>query len=102
MAGNSIKVNTDQVSQAASALESLNKQLTEELAASKAVIDGLASVWEGEAAERTISAFNEFATKYFQSYEDVITGYVQFLRTNVEQGYAETETVNVNLAETFR
>ena len=102
MAGNSITINTDQVSQIASKLEALNKRLTEELQNSKSTIDQLSNIWEGEAAQATISSFDEFAAKYFQQYEDVITQYVQFLRINVEQGYMDTETQNIGLADAFK
>lgn len=102
MAGNSIRVNTDQVAQIATNLENLNKRLTEELTNSKATVDQLANIWEGEAAQATISSFDEFAAKYFQNYEDVITQYVQFLRTNIEQGYFDTETQNIGLADAFK
>lgn len=50
MAGNSIRVNTDQVSQVATNIENLNKRLTEELTNGKATVDQLANIWEGEAA----------------------------------------------------
>lgn len=102
MAGNSIGINTDQVAQIATNLENLNKRLTEELNNGKATIDQLANIWEGEAAQATISSFDEFAGKFFKNYEDVITQYVQFLRTNVEQGYFETETQNIALADAFK
>ena len=102
MAGNSIRVNTDQVAQIATNIENLNKRLTEELNNSKATIDHLANIWEGEAAQATISSFDEFAAKFFKSYEDVLTQYVQFLRTNIEQGYFETETQNIALADAFK
>ena len=102
MAGNNSTVSTDQVAQIASSLESLNKRLTEELMNSKHTIEQLANVWEGEASQATISSYNEFASKYFQNYEDVITQYVQFLRTNVEQGYFDTETQNIGLADAFK
>lgn len=102
MAGNSIRVNTDQVEQIASNLERLNKRLTEELTNSKVTVDQLGNIWDGEAAQATISAFDEFAAKYFQNYEDIITQYVQFLRTNVSQGYFETETQNIGLADAFK
>lgn len=102
MAGNSIRVNTDQVAQIATNIENLNKRLTEELTNSKTTIDQLANVWEGEAAQATISSFDEFAAKYFQNYEDVITQYVQFLRSNIEQGYFDTETQNISLADAFK
>ena len=51
MAGNSIRVSTDQVAQIATNIENLNKRLTEELTNSKATVDQLANVWEGEAAQ---------------------------------------------------
>lgn len=102
MAGNSIRVNTDQVAQIASNIETLNKRLSEELTNSKQTVDNLANVWEGEASRATISSFDEFAAKYFQNYEDVITQYVQFLRTNIEQGYFDTETQNIGLADAFK
>ena len=102
MAGNSIRVNTDQVAQIATNLENLNKRLTEELTNSKNTIDQLANLWEGEAAQATISSFDEFAAKYFQNYENIIAQYVQFLRTNVEQGYFDTETQNIGLADAFK
>lgn len=102
MAGNSIRVNTDQVAQIATNIENLNKRLTEELTNSKAVIDNLSKIWQGEDAEATISNYDEFATKYFQKYEDVITQYVNFLRVNVESGYFDTITANIGLADAFK
>ena len=102
MAGNSIRVNTDQVAQIATNLENLNKQLTDTLNNSKQTIDQLKNIWQGEAAEATISSFEEFASKFFQQYEDVIASYVRFLRTNVENGYFETETANIGIADAFK
>ena len=102
MAGNSIRVNTDQVAQIATNIENLNKRLTEELTNSKTTVDQLANIWEGEASQATISSFDEFAAKYFQNYEDILTQYVQFLRMNIEQGYFDTETQNINLADAFK
>ena len=102
MAGNSIRVNTDQVAQIATNIENLNKRLSEELTNSKATVDQLANIWEGEASQNTIAAFDEFAAKYFQNYDDIITQYVQFLRTNIGQGYTDTETQNIGLADAFK
>jgi len=102
MAGNSIRTDTDQVLQIASSLEGLNRDLSNELKNSKQTIDGLADIWQGEAARATITAFDSFSAKYFQTYEDVITQYVKFLRTNVAAGYEETETANIGLADAFK
>lgn len=57
---------------------------------------------KGEAAQATISSFDEFAAKYLQNYEAVITQYVQFFRTNTEQGYFDTEIQNISLADAFK
>lgn len=102
MAGNFVRVNTDQVGQIASNLEKLNKRLREELERSKSIVNDLKNVWSGEAANETISSFNEFANKYFQTYEDILQNYVNFLRTNVEQGYFDTEVANISLADAFK
>lgn len=101
MAGNSIKISTDQVLQIAGNIENLNKRLTEELNNSKVTVNQLANIWEGEAAQATISSFDEFSSKYFQNYEDIITQYVKFLRS-VAQGYEDTEAQNIGLADAFK
>jgi WXG100 family type VII secretion target len=101
MAGQ-IKVNTDQVAQIASDIEGLNNKLREQLQSTQTTIKNLSSTWEGEASSATISSFEEFASKYFQNYYDIIDGYVKFLRTNVESGYFETETSNASLADAFK
>ncbi len=101
MAGQ-IKVNTDQVGQIATTIEGLNKDLKESLENSKKIVNDLGNTWEGEASQATISSFNEFANKYFQNYYDIIDNYVKFLRTNVDAGYFETETVNTNLSDAFK
>lgn len=102
MAGNSITVNTEQVEQIANSIEGLNTRLREELDNCKATIDNLKNIWEGDASRETIASFDEFATKYFQNYQDIITQYVKFLRTNVAQGYFDTETQNIGLADAFK
>ena len=102
MAGTGITISTDKVTQVADNLDSLNRQLTEELNETKAAIDSLRNVWSGEAADATISSYDEFASKFFQNYQDVITQYVKFLKTNIAQGYFDVETQNVSLADAFK
>lgn len=97
-----IRINTDEVLQTATEVENLNKQLQEELKNSEKIIKNLSNVYEGEAATATISAYEEFANKYFQDYYDVIDQYVKFLRNSVVENYEETETVNKSLADGFK
>lgn len=101
MAGQ-IKVNTAQVAEIANTISGLNDRLKEKLQESQATIKSLSSTWQGEAADATIQAFDGFAVKYFDNYYDVIDSYVKFLRTNVENGYFETETANTNIADAFK
>lgn len=102
MAGNSIRISTDQVEGIATELENLNNRLEETLTNSKNTIDNLQNIWTGEAAQETISSFDSFAGKYFQSYKDIIQQYVTFLRQNVAAGYLQTENANINLASAFK
>lgn len=97
-----IQINTDQVSEIAGAIETLNKKLTDELNASRDLFTTLGNSWSGEAYESSKSAYNEFATKYFQTYYDIIDNYVKFLRTNVSRGYFDVETTNTSLSDAFK
>lgn len=102
MAGNSERVSTDQVGAIANEIDTINHQLSDKLKECKQTFDNLSGIWQGEAAQTSIQNFDAFANKYFQTYEDVIDGYVKFLRVNVEQGYVETETSNVGLADAYK
>lgn len=102
MAGNSIRISTDQVTQIAQTIENLNNKLTDELNNSRNVVQQLSTIWQGEAAQTTIDSYNAFAEKYFQNYADVIKQYVTFLRKNVAQDYSGTEIDNIGLGETLK
>ncbi|OCA87675.1 hypothetical protein A8F94_07415 [Bacillus sp. FJAT-27225] len=101
MAGH-IKVNTAQVADIANTIERLNTQLADELKTSQSTVKNLTNTWEGEAAQATVSSYDQFAAKFFQQYYDILDSYVKFLRMNVDQGYFETETANTNLADAFK
>ncbi|MBR6222589.1 MAG: WXG100 family type VII secretion target [Lachnospiraceae bacterium] len=100
--GNSITVNTDQVKSIADKMDEINKKLREELDKTKVTIDGLANIWQSEAARATIDSYDKFAQNYFQLYEDVMKQYSNFLRTNVQQGYESIENDNIRLADVFK
>lgn len=102
MPGQSIRVSTDQVAQIANEIEALNKRLSEELKECSNTMHSLRNIWTGKAADTTIQSFDQFASKFFQKYEDVITQYVKFLRTNVDQAYTAVENANIKLGESFK
>lgn len=97
-----LTLNTDQVLQIASEIDSLNKQLTDELEKSKNIINSLSNTYQGEASNAVREAYNSFATKYFQNYQDVINQYVQFLKINVAEGGENVEIQNIKLADQFK
>lgn len=97
-----ITISTDEVASIASGIETLNRQLLDTLNESQETIKKLGNAWTGEAYQETLKVYTTFAAKYFQTYHDVIDSYVKFLRTNVDAGYVETETANINLADSFK
>ena len=97
-----ITIDSEQVLGIASQIESDNQQLQQLLNDSKANVDSLSSYWTGKAADDTRSSYDTFASKFFQTYYDVLNQYVKFLRTNVAAQYEQTEQVNIQLADAFK
>ena len=97
-----ITLSTDQVREIASALNALNLKLRDTLNESQAEINALGRNWTGEAYEATKAAFDSFAQKYFQQYQDLIDNYVRFLNTNVADAYDTVENSATQLADAFR
>ena len=101
MANTAIKIDVEQILAIASQLESDNGELKRLLEESKSTIDGLASVYTGQAAEETRSSYDAFANKFFQNYYDVLDQYVKFLR-NAAEDYSSAEITNTRLADAFK
>lgn len=101
--GDRVVVDFDAVGETANQLDQLKQQMSELLNKSQQTIDGLVSngIWTGEAANKTIEAYDNFANKYFKNYELVIQNHIQFLRNSVQQGYWETETQNIGIGSQF-
>ncbi len=95
-------VDTAQVRQIASELEKLNTRLSEELKQAKATVSNYGNIYKGEASNATVAAFEGFAAKYFQTYEDIIKQYVNFLRRNIAEGYEQVEKANTSLADNLK
>ncbi len=101
MAGE-IRITTEEVELSATSIETLNNKLNDKLVEAQNAIKTLGSTWQGEAYDATLMAFNTFAGKYFETYKELVSNYVVFLREKVAQGYFSTETKNINLAEQFK
>lgn len=94
-----MKITPEEVMSYASQIRNLNSQLGEILNSTKTQITSLRGSWTGEAAEATITAFNGFANKYFNNYQQMIDNYAQFLEKNVAESYSQTQKINTKLAE---
>jgi WXG100 family type VII secretion target len=102
MASTGITIDSNEVMSIAGRIESDNNSLRDLLNDSKSTVDSLASLWTGKASEDTRAAYDSFANKFFQQYQDTLNEYVAFLRRNVAELYTETEGTNVQLADAFK
>jgi len=102
MAMTGITIDSNEVLAISSRIESDNNQLRDLLNDSKATVDSLSSMWTGSASDETRAAYDSFANRFFQYYQDVLNQYVTFLRRNVAEQYTDTENVNTQLADAFR
>lgn len=97
-----ITLDTNEVLAIASRIENDNNQLRELLNGSKATVDGLSAFWTGRASDETRAAYESFANRFFQQYQEILNQYVVFLRRNVAEQYQETESINTQLADAFK
>jgi len=97
-----INLSTDEILAIAGQLETDNKALDSLLADGKKTIDDLIpGLWSGEAAEAVKAANDSFATKYHQTYYDVLDQYVKLLKTQIPDSYIATENYAKGLAANF-
>lgn len=86
-----LKIDTQTIRSTAATIFAQNEALFETLIASQTTVQSLGSVWTGAASEATISAYDTFAAKYFESYREMLDQYVKFLTNIAGAGYEQTE-----------
>lgn len=96
-----IKINTGAIENAASDITTINNQILDTLARSRAQVQSLSSSWSGPAAEATISAFLAFETKYSQKYRGMLNDYSNFLKNVAAGNYKDNEEKGTQLADTM-
>lgn len=94
-----ITIDPNEVMSIASNMASLNQDLKEKLESTQKKVNSLADVWTGTAASSTIDSFNSFASKYYETYYDLIDQYVIFLKRNVAEAYPEIDAQIAKLGE---
>lgn len=101
MSGNNERISTDQVLAIANELDTYNKRLNELTSEGKGFFEALSSRWTGEASQKSFDNFSNFANRYKELHEKTLNSYIEFLKVNVSQGYEETESDNINLADAY-
>lgn len=97
-----LKINTDAAITAADNIKLYNTQIRDGFSDVQAAVTRLDNCWEGAAATVAISKFNEMKSKFLDARYSVLDNYVNFLLQQVGEGYTQTETVNVSLADQFK
>lgn len=101
MPGNNERISTDQVLAIANELDTYNKRLNELTSDGKGFFEALTTHWTGEASQKSFENFSNFANRYKELHEKTLNSYIEFLKVNVSQGYEETESDNINLADAY-
>lgn len=101
MSGNNERISADQVLAIANELDIYNKRLNEITLDGKGFFVALLNHWTGEASQKSFENFSNFADRYKDLHEKTLNSYIDFLKVNVSQGYEETESININLADAY-
>ncbi len=97
-----IKVDTGAVTTAAINIRKINNTIQNDFATVETAVSKMDSSWDGAAATKAISSFNDTKLKFFEARYTVIDNYATLLSTQVGSGYVATETKNYNLADEFK
>ena len=97
-----LKVNAEQVIATANKIKNLNDQMRESFSNVQNAITKLDGSWNGSAATNAIGKFNSIKNSYCDARYNVVDNFVGFLYQQVGEGYTQTETVNISLADQFK
>lgn len=97
-----LKINTDAAVTAAGNIKLYNTQMRDGFSDVQTAITQLDNVWESPAATAAIGKFNEIKSKFATNRYNVLDNYANFLLQQVSEGYTQTETVNISLADQFK
>lgn len=102
--GSTIQVNTTAVRNAVTTLNTLNNDMDSSFSSVTKAISNLDSNWDGSAASKAISKFNEMKSNFMGNggRKAVMKQYIDFLAKAVADDYDSTETANTNLSNLFK
>ena len=93
------RIDTGVIQSIAASIDHLNNELLDTLEQSRATGVGLSSIWTGQAAEATVSAYTAFERKYSQYYQEKLEEYSRFLRQSAAGNYEQAESLGSRLAD---
>ena len=94
-----MKIDTSVVLATANTIDSLNTKLEAALINSKNTVNSLKNVWQGQACESTVAAYENFDKTYRESYKELISQYSNFLRNTVDPTYSASEKNIISKAD---
>ena len=97
-----IRVNTDLVNVAAKNIKDYNGNIKDGFESLDKVMTNLSGYWDGNVGDNAETAFAGIKNAFSEERYNVMENYTVFLYTQVEQGYIETETANIKLADAFK
>ncbi|MCH6268197.1 WXG100 family type VII secretion target [Neobacillus citreus] len=97
-----IKIDTAKVVNTASRITTINQQIDAEFARMEKAIAHLNGSWQSRASDHVIGRFHSIKHAFKDSRFQVMQNYSKFLVQQVSDGYNKTETVNTNLADSFK
>lgn len=93
---------TEQIEAIASDIDAQNKKLRALLDSSRNSLNSLSGVWTGEAANTTRQSYESFSNRFFQTYEQMLTNYVRYLKESVAIGFVAVEKQSIDLGGNFK
>ena len=97
-----LKISTDAALMAAERIRAYNAQMRDDFPSVQDAINQLDNGWDGAVADKAKLRFNEMKSEFCNSRYNVLDNYVRYLLQQVDIGYEQTESVNINLADKFK
>lgn len=97
-----IKINTDKAALAAQNMSMINNRIRSGFTNVERAVKALDSSWVSGCAVNAMNVFNSIKHSYNDARFKVMNDYVIFLYQQIDEGYAQTETVNKSLSDAFK
>ena len=94
-------VNTDSLSASANNLRNVNRNINSEFQTLQNKAQIIDNNWQSPAGDAARTAMRQIF-KHNEARSSVIRNYINMLEQQVNPGYADTETVNIKLADKFK